>query len=322
MESFADCVKACLTPAVCEQIDLEGYAVLDSPLSTQLVTEIGRQVKHCFHDIPGGCTPNAVQLMTTTGSIELVKPHIYECDLHQAAIRSQLPFFTDLFDSELSKLVEVLRSRLPCCEDLIPFETAEEAASSITLKLQMNKGGAFPWHYDNPARPNRRRLTMAVYLTEDWTEEVGGELLLMPFLSAAVTVPPRSNCVAFFRSDMTLHRTLPVKELSGITRYCFTVWFDGMVTNSDDDLFLRASHLHEESVHLLKRSPLQRSVARAVYEAEFRQSIIDCFGEGTEACKLALAEHDLRSRQLLQNPALAQFIQLLQLYRGDCAVTS
>eukprot|EP00796_Vickermania_ingenoplastis_P009464 gene9464-6646_t len=309
--SFIEALRKCLTREVCEEIEINGFAVLDSPLPESLVKDITAQVKQCFHTVPSGKTPNAVQFLTAEGPVQLTKPHIFECDLHQTEIRRQLPFFDRLFESELSEVAELLRDRVSPLEDLVPFDTAEAAAAALTLKLQMNEGGAFPWHYDNPGRPNKRRLTMAVYLTENWSPAVGGELQLMPFLEPPVTVPPKSNTVALFRSDLILHRTLPLHTAGGHVRYCFTVWFDGMRTNSDDDLYLRSSHLREDQVLLLKRSPLQRTLSRPVYEEEYRQAIEDCFGRGTPSCKVALAEHEAHVRQLVGVPAVKSFVDLL-----------
>lgn len=38
------------------------------------------------------------------------------------------------------------------------------------LKVQRNGGGGacFPFHYDNPGRPNKRRLTCLLYLNPEW----------------------------------------------------------------------------------------------------------------------------------------------------------
>ena len=43
---------------------------------------------------------------------------------------------------------------------------------SSTVKLQINdgRGGCFPWHYDNPSKPNKRRVTCLLYLNKDWKQ--------------------------------------------------------------------------------------------------------------------------------------------------------
>lgn len=89
----------------------------------------------------------------------------------------------------------------------------------VTLKMQVNEGGAFPWHYDNPGPPNMRKLTLCVYLTEDWQPGNGGELQLWPFLSdehrCPISVAPSFNTVVLFLSDLILHRVLAFKGETG-----------------------------------------------------------------------------------------------------------
>lgn len=316
--NLANSVRHLLSQDVCEQLDLEGYAVLnDQPFPAPVAAELLREVQHCFHNIDGGKVPNQVELLTSDGPIKLTKPNIYERDLYNQSVRQQLPFFNSLFHGPLGQLVEVLREKVSCCEDLVPFETAAEAARSVTLKLQMNEGGAFPWHYDNPGSPNRRRLTMAVYLTEQWSSEVGGELQLMPFLGPCISVAPQLATVVLFRSDLVLHRVRPFAQGCKKVRYCFTIWFDGTATNSHDDLLLRVNHLQETSIPFLKRSPVQRVLSRAVYEEAYRASLEDCFGRDTVSAKVSLREHQAHLTQLLQNSKVRDFVEVLREYRVD-----
>ncbi|KPA73970.1 hypothetical protein ABB37_09549 [Leptomonas pyrrhocoris] len=316
--NLANTLKTQLTRERCEELELDGYTVLDQqPFPDAVAKEFLREIKHCFHDIDGGKIQNEVEFLTADGPVKLTKPHIYECDLYNADIRQQLPLFRALFDGQLGELVEVLRDKVGCCEDLLPCDTADLASRSVTLKLQMNEGGAFPWHYDNPGRPNKRRLTVAVYLTEDWTPEVAGELQLMPFLGPCVTVAPKLCTVAFFKSDATLHRVRPIVSAVGKVRYCFTIWFDGALTNSDDDLFLKMHHLEEDAIPFLRRSAVQRTLSRAVYAKEYEQSLADCFGADTPALKMSLREHHAHLQQLLKHEKVRSFLEVLRDYRED-----
>lgn len=318
---FFDSLKESLTHSVCEDLDVKGFAILSNALPDALIKEIRIQVKKCFQSIPGAKTPNVVHLLSGKSPVQLTKPHIFECDLYNKNIRDQLPFFKSLFDHQLGELVDLLRERVCSLEDLKPFSCASEAANALTLKLQMNEGGAFPWHYDNPGKPNNRKLTMAVYLTENWCDGMGGEIQLLPFLEAPVTAPPDDHTVVFFRSDLILHRTIPFNPVSGSARYCFTVWFDGFMTNGPLDLSLRANQLREEEILYFKKSPIQRIISRAVYDEEFRESIEDCFGKGSVECELALTEHKSRINQLLSSPLLNQFLGILHTYKPHRLLT-
>ena len=181
------------------------------------------------------------------------------------------------------------------------------------MKLQYNAGGGgcFPWHYDNPSRPNKRRLTVLVYLNPDWVDGDGGELQLLPFLGKKVTISPSMDRTVVFQSDRILHRVLPAAK----TRMCFTLWLDSSVINTDDQVFLKAKHLDMSAVSLLKTSPLQRSLSRAVYQEEYEESLRQCFDEdadGGRACRLALAMHNAHLSTLLKNEQVRTFVGLLQ----------
>lgn len=294
----------------------------EEPLPPQLALSLLQEVKKCFHDIPGGRTPNQVEFLSASTPVRLQKPNIYECDLFRQCIRQQLPLFEDLFERQLGPLVEVLRDRIACCEDLVQFDTASGASRAVTLKLQMNEGGAFPWHYDNPGLPNKRRLTMAVYLTEDWVEGMGGELQLMPFLGKCLSVKPKLNTIVLFRSDLILHRVAPLMPTAdGRRRYCFTVWFDGLNTNASEDLLLTTNHLHETAIPLLKHSPIQRTLSRAVYSEEYKAALMDCFGEESAGNEVSLKEHNAHVLQLQNNPKVRPFLLLLREYR-DAALAA
>lgn len=309
---FAGSFTKLLTPARCEQLDREGYLVLDeNPLPDHVGQQFLAEIKRCFHELGGG-TPNQVEFLTRDGPVKLTKPHIYECDLHQRALRAELPLFRSLFDSQIGAVADALRERVMCCADLEDCAGAAAAECATTLKLQMNEGGAFPWHYDNPGRPNKRRLTLAVYLTEGWEEGHGGELQLMPFLRPVVTVPPRYCTVALFRSDLVLHRVRPQVGGARRTRYCFTVWFDGATTNTDADLYLKAAHLQEAAIPFLMQSPVQRTLSRAVYDEAYRQALADCFGAESVACRISFLQHQSHIQQLLANPKVVAFLDVLR----------
>lgn len=175
-----------------------------------------------------------MQFATSAGPVQLTKPHIFESDLHDTAARAASPHFRRLFDSD------ALVARL---NELAPALQLGLGSANRTIKLQHNTGGgAFPWHYDNPARPNKRsvgqggsslsalhglllsvqppkttnrRVTYLVYLNPDWKEGDGGEVALLPFLGKQVVVPPLFNRVVMFLSDRMLHRVLPASGWSG-----------------------------------------------------------------------------------------------------------
>ena len=170
-----------------------------------------------------------------------------------------------------------------------------------TARYNEGGGGCFPLHYDNPGRPNRRKLTALVYLNPDWVDGDGGELVVQQFCGETVIIPPLHDRMAMFYSDRVLHRVLPARR----PRYCFTVWIDGVdgSVNTDDDVVLRAKHLRLSGEPLnstagvsaaepptredvaaaaerLRNSPLQRALSRSVYREAYERSLVECQGEG------------------------------------------
>ena len=190
---------------------------------------------------------------------------------------------------------------------------AHKPFSTFTLKLQYNSGdgGCFPYHYDNPAPPNKRILTVLVYLNPDWEQGDGGEVMLLPFLGKPEIIPPKFNRTVIFRSDTVLHRVLPSHK----PRCCFTLWLDGANPNTDDKVYLREKHLTPSFIPTLLTSPLQRTLSRAVYEEEYEKSLRECFGASDRDVKYAVALHRAHLKQTLANPKLSAFVHQLKLQR-------
>jgi hypothetical protein len=198
----------------------------------------------------------------------------------------------------------------------------------LIINYNLNSGGCFPLHYDNPGPPNRRALTCLFYLNENWQEGDGGEVELQPFLSQKITLAPLYNRLVIFESDKMLHRVLPaVKE-----RIVFTLWIDGMhVNNINNDVNLKQKHIDLsrfmnfdsgigneqqdedddedgdiarqiidrrrrrqedillEKIKFFQRSPLQRVISRVIYEADYEESLKQCM---IEAAKPNLTKAD------------------------------
>lgn len=86
-----------------------------------------------------------------------------------------------------------------------------------------------------------------------------------------------------FRSDLILHRVRPCFA----PRYCFTAWIDGNQVNADNEVELRLPKNALNSVPqlaaALARSPIQRLLARAVYQEQFVDSLQLCMGKSDES---------------------------------------
>jgi hypothetical protein len=315
LDGLVEHLDRVITPAHVDQFTTEGYAVVDGGFPESLADAYLAQITKAKQE--GMMDPNKVQFLTGSGPIEVTKPHVYEADMHQRPVRSKLPAFDALFNGGVDAIAGVMNKKVPGL-DLIHREPEGQRGNAFTIKAQVNEGGCFPWHYDNPAKPNRRRLTFALYLCKEWTGDVGGELVVMPFLKQQVAIPPRFNRLVLFRADMAIHRVLPCKL--GFTRTCFTIWMDSESTNTDGEVNLRAKHLSLESKSMLMTTPLQRSLSRAVYDEEYTRSAVECFGGGSREAKISAMIHEAHLKPLKANAALWAFVEQLRAERpvGDC----
>ncbi|KAL7470007.1 hypothetical protein ACHAXS_010255 [Conticribra weissflogii] len=162
---------------------------------------------------------------------------------------------------------------------------ALDAETPPAIKVQLNTGGgSFPWHYDNPGPPNQRSLTCVVYLNPHWKVGDGGEIVLWPFLSSSLEIPPLHRRAVLFWSDRVLHRVLPSR--SDARRVCFSMWCHGKrgVVNSKEETVLSKDVLrfgsYDEAEAFFRRSALQRVLSRAVYGEEYLESLLECLVVG------------------------------------------
>ena len=273
---------------------------------------------------------------TSFGSVLFDKPGIFECDLHDEGVRSVLPCMAALFEESKGELIEAFKLHLDPLldkeeEDEVPGCRAERVmlcdpgdSQARTVKLQYNTGtgGCFPCHYDNPGPTSRRALTFILYLNHAWEPGHGGELTLFPFLAARpVRLAPRFNRLVVFKSNCMLHRV--ERCLSPRGRFCLTIWLDGLDTNTPNKTQLRLDAATvddpaalDRAVALLRASPLQRSVSRAVYEREYEASLRECMHSDEGSCPAGLAEmlaqHRAHCEAVEKSPALHRLVRALR----------
>jgi len=288
-----------ITEAAADGLLQDGYCVLDGFFGAGWARALLQEQRWLAEN--GHFEPNRTQFSTAAGeSMQFSKPNIYERDLHDEGARGRVRELAALWEQD--ELVDALN-------DKAPGLMLARGTGARTLKLQWNRGGGgcFPVHYDNPGRPNRRRITCLAYLNEDWEEGHGGELMLYPFCRRWVKIPPLMDRVVLFQSDRVLHRVLPAAQ----ERFCFTIWLDGGGVNSDDDVTLRLGGAALQDLRgtarALAASPAQRSLSRAVYEEEYEESLRECM-EGAEGHGEMLASHRAFLAGVKKNGPLAKLV--------------
>ena len=306
-------LAAHLTPERCEQLLRDGFLVVDGWWGADWADALASELR-ALHEA-GSLAPNRTCFAGQT----LVKPNIFEGDLHEPAMSclfsDALQEWGDWFaasgDGEFGR---ALAERLPSMR-------LRSDSRGRAVKLQANTGGSFPWHYDNPGPGCQRALTCLFYFNSEWEEGDGGELALLPFAASPIHVRPLHDRAVFFLSDRLLHRVLPSHAL----RFAVSTWWDGDVNGADSSLRLPPSAMADVEATALKLRglPSQRALARAVYADEFESSLIECMMAGTEGACLMVdshAEHVAAARK--NAPLWALVLRLRELKPPDSAVTT
>ena len=235
-----------------------------------------------------------------------------------------------LFIASKSSLIEALMKYLSDSMQL----TSGDMGRTIKLQHNQGKGGCFPYHYgiytnasvlrvlclflliDNPGLPNKRCLTCILYLNLNWKVGDGGELLLQPFLQPTISIQPLFDRLVIFKSNSMLHRV----EKTYKERFCCTFWIDGDGTNSPENTELRLAKSAIEdidnTVKMLQKSPLQRSLSRFVYQEEYEESLYDCM-EGSDGCDEMIASHIFHVKSIDNNIPLRNLVEALRNWRTD-----
>ena len=249
------------------------------------------------------------------GGTLVTKPGVAEMDLDVAPVRERVPACGALRLTHAPALAAALADACP----FLGLDAARDDA--VTVKVQVNdgRGGCFPHHFDNAGPPSRRALTCLCYLNAGWSDGDGGELELLPFLAPGgmpIRVAPTLDHWCMFRSDRVLHRTLPAHK----PRLCFTVWIDGVATNAEEDLVLRAppqgadrAAVETTARQLALGGPQQRAISRALYADAYEQSLREGLAGGDPAVlEACLVTHAKSVADLLRVDGIHELLDALR----------
>lgn len=310
------CFAQAITKDVAGKLQTDGYAVVDNIFGADWSNALRNEMK--WLSTADLLQPNETQFTTKDldGNLlpqRFTKPNIYELDLHAESARKLVPEFDQLFERFSVHHAELVHALHQYCPEL----ELDPRASATTIKLQHNagNGGCFPLHYDNPGRPNNRRITCLVYLNPDWKSGDGGELQLLPFCDKEVVIEPLFDRMVLFRADRILHGV----KAAAKERFCFTIWIDAEIqTNDDANVLLKQKHIKEaldnpieHVVRLFRNSGLQRVLSRGLYKEIYESSLRACQGRGAP-CMIESHRHIVDSAQA--NETLSILIDKLRKY--------
>jgi len=187
-----------------------------------------------------------------------------------------------------------------------------------TIKLQCNEGngGCFPLHYDNPGKPDKRRLSCLLYLNPGYIINSGGQLRVAPFLQPATDILPIFDRLVIFYSEIILHRVLPTFN----ERYCLTIWLDSEISNDEQyapewSVKLNDIKLDNQTYQYLRKPSVQRILSRVIYEEEYELSIKECMNGAEEGKQKLLASHYKYIQSIRQNKSMSEIIDQLKIMK-------
>uniref|UniRef100_A0A7S1J8X9 Fe2OG dioxygenase domain-containing protein n=1 Tax=Eutreptiella gymnastica TaxID=73025 RepID=A0A7S1J8X9_9EUGL len=287
-------------------LDRNGFAVVDNFLGTGWATAILTEMQWLYASRL--MQPNQIRILDPDDApFNVTKPNIHELDLHHEDLREKVPEINELFWQS-----HALAAHL---NGLLPRLQLTTRPAQHTLKAQCNTGhgGCFPLHYDNPAPPDKRRLSALLYLNPDWKPGDGGEIVVSPFLGQPTTIEPCMDRLVLFFSETMLHRVLPCYA----ERYCLTIWLDSDMANKDQEVL--GSHkiptvpgLDADMIAILNKPSVQKQLSRAVYEEEYEESIRQCFAGSNKGIDAMLARHSQAVAGIRGQPELSHMVDLLR----------
>ena len=225
-------IQRAITPPLCTSLLQNGYAIVDNIF--------GADLSHTLRDelvsIRNHMHVNNTHLVVDATTKQLVpKSDIFEAELLAKDTQALAPLCAQLqHDSTLRVMLSVIASSL---SPHLPLPNLTHQA----IKLQYNRGGCFPMHFDSDADIDGRFITCIWYLNPNWSPGDGGELRLYPFpASSAITIAPLHDRMVLFQSRSMLHRVLPSLK----DRYCFTIWLSTHSSNSSAAAAAPPHHHH------------------------------------------------------------------------------
>ena len=276
------------------------------------------------------CTPlHAVLILLNNPTLRArcIPPPTPVTDPHPVqltGLAAALQFKEGIFEAELADAVSHKPTAIPT---LAAFHADRSLLTMIELmldaglhrqavKLQYNKLGCFPVHFDSDVEVDPRVLTAIVYLNEGWNAGDGGELRLYPGLRQGqkpVDVQPVMDRMVLFSSPNMLHRVLPSQR----DRFCFTIWFHSrrkhMPAAPVDPPAASGEADPAAALRFLMQPHVRKHVARLVFSDEWEQSIVESH-PASPSRDQAVEKH--RSDVGLIRKALGKYLPALALAKG------
>ncbi|GAX82564.1 hypothetical protein CEUSTIGMA_g9990.t1 [Chlamydomonas eustigma] len=257
-----------ISPELCDNLQRNGYAVVDEIFEKVTIQQIREEVLNMYNG--SHMHKNCTHLVNNATKRLVEKHHIHEAELTlDHNIQSMAPVCSQLNnDRSLPVMLNLFMPKL----------TLESQA----IKLQVNSGGGgcFPCHFDSDEQVDGRKVTAIIYANPMWQPGDGGQLRLYPFpYSAPIDIEPVSGRMVLFSSTRMLHRVLPS---AATQRVCLTVWLSQLRSRQRGSPLFAGSPLSStfsadsdqtKQIASLMQPHIRNHVLKMVYAQEWAESI-------------------------------------------------
>ena len=263
----------------------EGVAVLDDVLDERDAHAVLDQVQTLFRSRQESLLPNSTFIFDVSQQKTSLFPksNILEYDFLGAGKTGFDALDSLHYDTSFSYILDAI---------LKPCRRGSLVGQNVKIQQNKGSGGCFPIHFDSDGAYDARAVTCILYLNASPVQ--GGELVLYPFGRSRITVEPKFNRMAIFRSNDVAHRVMPCFS----QRFCLTIWCSSsggeqpgdtrddkerlqkLVTMLRDTQDRNAKDAIREII--LGESMVKRLLTKFSLEDEWRQSLLESHAPSPE----------------------------------------
>ena len=206
-------------PAICDGLAEKGYAVIDGFLEPATVAQLRAEAVGLQS---GGDMKTSESTRWDDEAGEVVtyqKVNVLSTDLKGGADYKKSPRLTEY-------CVTLVQSLPPLVNERFESATLSNKLHTNKLAVCLGDGSHYDKHYDNSGGDDLRKLTVLVYLQENWEERLGGHFRMFEADGDGHTdIAPEGGRLLAFWSDSMVHAVMPSHvESDADHRWALTCW--------------------------------------------------------------------------------------------------
>jgi len=219
---------------IIEGLKTKGWAVVDDFFpSISTVKKLRQEAVSLFKGGAFSVSQSSRYDANTNSLVKYDKHNVFATQLVGGDMYFKAPRLHEYVVQLVSSIVPLLANSFPEA-DLHPKLASNKLANCV------GDGSAYDKHYDNAGLDDLRKVTILLYMNENYSSEKGGQfriyhpLHLVPELGDYYDVEPIANRLLCFWSDRLVHSVEPSHAPGGEAdhRYALTVWLTSRTPNA------------------------------------------------------------------------------------------